>query len=250
MLDQNLKYLRKSNQISQQELANALEIPRSTLGDYERGKTEPNIALLLKMAAYFDQSVDKLISEKLSLEEYQIAVSDQLKVLAISVDSNNNNNIELVDTKAEAGYLDSYQNPEYIKELPKINLPMLSNGTYRAFQINGDSMLPMDSGSVIICSYLENLKEIKEDKTYVVVSKQEGLVYKRVSVDIENENLILKSDNESFLPYTIHFEDIDELWEYHAHVGFSDSKASFYALLEEKLDDIQRKVSELHGKHI
>ncbi len=250
MLDQNLKYLRKQKHLSQQDLADAMAIPRSTLGDYERGKTEPNIALLIKMANYFGQSVDALISQKIYQSEYQIAKSEKLKVLAISIDSDNNGNIELVDTKAEAGYLDSYQDPEYIRDLPKIQFPSIPKGTYRGFEITGDSMLPIESGSVIICSYIEKIENIKDDKTYIVVSKREGLVYKRVKKDTLQNQLILRSDNESYLPYVIDYEEIDEIWEYYAHLSFSDSKASFYSILEEKLDDIQQKVRDLHTKHI
>ncbi len=250
MLDQNLKYLRKQKSLSQQDLANAMSIPRSTLGDYERGKTEPNIALLIKMANFFDQTVDAIISQKIYQSEYQIAASENLKVLAISVDNNNEGNIELVDTKAEAGYLDSYQDPEYIRDLPKIQFPSIPKGTYRGFEISGESMLPIESGSVIICSYVEKIENVKDDKTYVVVSKSEGLVYKRVKKDDSQNQLILQSDNESYLPYVIDYQEIDEIWEYYAHLSFSDSKASFYSILEEKLDDIQQKVRELHTKHI
>lgn len=249
MLAENLKYLRKKNNVSQQGLADQLEIPRSTLGDYERGKTEPNIALLLKLSMYFGYPVDAMIAKKLHYENYEVSESDQLKVLAISVDQNQKENIELVDTKAEAGYLDSYQDPEYIKDLPKIHFPSIPKGTYRGFEINGDSMLPIESGSIIICSYVERLDQVKDDKTYIVVSKREGLVYKRVKRDEENQQLILQSDNDQFLPYAIEYEEIEEVWQYYAHLSFSDSKASFYSLLEEKLDDIQRKVSDLHKAH-
>jgi len=249
MLAENLKYLRKKNQVSQQGLADELSIPRSTLGDYERGKTEPNINLLIKLSRYFDYPVDAMISEKLHYEDYQIEASDKMKVLAISVDQYQNENIELVDTKAEAGYLDSYQDPEYIKDLPKIHFPSIPKGVYRGFEINGDSMLPIESGSIIICSYVESLNEVKDDKTYVVVSKREGLVYKRVKRDALNNQLILQSDNDQYLPYIIEYEEIDELWQYYAHLSFSDSKASFYSMLEDKLDDIQRKVTDLHQKH-
>ncbi len=250
MLDLNLKHLRKQHQISQQELADAMEIPRSTLGDYERGKTEPNIALLLKMAGYFDISIDTLVAEKIYLDDLRVAKNEALKILAITVDSNNRGNIELVDTKAEAGYLDSFQDPEYIRELPKIRFPGIPSGTYRGFEIQGDSMLPMEPGSIIICSFVERIEHIKDDRTYIIVSKRDGLVYKRVKRDDKSNQLLLNSDNEVFLPYTIDYEDVNEVWEYYAHLSFSDAKTSVENALQEKLDDIQRKVTALHAKHI
>jgi len=67
------------------------------------------------------------------------------------VDDNNENLIEVVPTKASAGYLAGYlagyDDLEYIEQLQKIKLPFLPTGKHRAFPIKGDSMLPMKDGS-------------------------------------------------------------------------------------------------------
>src|SRR5690606_23741103 len=125
--------------------------------------------------------------------------------------------------------------PEYIKELPKIQFPQLPSGTYRAFEIQGNSMLPLESGSIVICSYVENLNQLKKNKTYVIISKNEGVVYKRVLPDYSRKKLVLTSDNDEYLPYDISLEEIDEIWQYHAHIGFSDVKQTFHHILEEKI---------------
>ena len=245
MINKNLKYLRTKKKISQQYLADAMGIPRTTLGDYERGKTEPNLEMLVKLADFFDLKVDELIRSNISHLDYEILRNKHMKVLAITVDRNNKENIELVDTKAEAGYLESYSDPEYIKELPKISFPNMPEGSYRGFEIRGDSMLPLEPGSIVICSYVEQLEQIKDDETYIVVSKQDGLVYKRVKVDQKNMQLVLISDNEAYLPYEIEYEEIDEVWRYYAHLSFTDAKTSLNDLIDDKLQDIQRKVTTL-----
>lgn len=250
MIGQNLQYLRKKFGLSQQNLAEELDIPRTTLGDYERSKTEPNIKMLLKLSSHFNVDLEDLLSKDLSLEEYIVARSRGLKVLAISVDQENEGNIELVDSKAEAGYLDSYQNPEYIAELPKIKIPNLASGTYRAFEIKGDSMLPIESGSIIICSYVERLQDIKDGRTYVVISKKDGLVYKRLKLDKENQSLILSSDNEIFNEYSLDFEDVDEVWQHHAHLCFSDTANSETHKLESQILEVQKKLSDLHKRYV
>jgi len=246
-LASNLKYLRKKAKISQGELADEFAVARTTMGDYERGKTEPNLEMLVKMSKKFDVAIDDLIVNDLSHNELEIAKNDKLKVLAISVDNDNNENIELVDTKAEAGYLDSFSDPEYIRDLPKISFPNIPDGTYRGFTINGDSMLPMESGSVVICQYVENIRDIKEDRTYVIVSEDQGLVYKRVAKNNKESKLILSSDNDAYLPYEIDYNQISEVWQYYAHISFSDAKSTFNYVLEEKLSDIQRKVTEIRN---
>ena len=100
MLSNNLKALRKKRKISQQELAETLGIPRTTLGDYERGKTEPNLALLIRLAKIFDIKVDDLIKTDLREIDLDHLRDQQLKVLAITVDMDNNENIEMVPLKA------------------------------------------------------------------------------------------------------------------------------------------------------
>jgi transcriptional regulator with XRE-family HTH domain len=246
MLAQNIKYLRHKHKLSQQELADKLNVPRSSLSDYERGHTQVSIENLIRLADIFDTSIDSILRTNLSHLDLEIIRNKELRVLAISVDADNKSNIELVETKAEAGYLASFSDPEYIRELPKISFPNIPQGTYRGFEIHGDSMLPIESGSIIICSYTENLKEIKKDKTYIVITKTDGLVYKRVRPDFTHNRLTLISDNETYLPYSIDFNDIEEIWQYYCHLSFSDSKYTFNAMLEEKLHDIQQKLTEVH----
>ncbi len=246
MLGENLKYLRKTNSLSQQGLSEIMSIPRTTLGDYERGYTEPNMETLVKFAQYYKVSIDDLLKTKLQYGEGNSPSKGELRILAITTDSEGNENIELVETKAEAGYLDSYSNPEYIKDLPKIKFPNIPVGTYRGFQITGDSMFPMEPGSIIISKFVEKLDDIKDGKTYVVVSKENGVVYKRLRNEKTNQLVHLISDNDSYLPYTISYSEIDEVWEYYAHLSFSDSKDAFDSLIEEKLSDIQRKLTEVH----
>ena len=246
MLGPNLKFLRKLHNLSQQDLSEALHVARTTLGDYERSHTEPNIATIQAIAKYFDISIDQLLKTKLNKSNVTLGTSNQLKVLAISVDDDNNSNIELVETKAAAGYLDSSSDPEFIKDLPKISFPNVPSGTYRGFEIKGDSMLPMEEGSIVICSYVEKLSDIKNDKTYVVVSKENGVVYKRLKNLPSEKQLILSSDNEVYRPYTLHYKEIDEIWQYYAHVSFNDSFSTFNQMVEEKLSDINRKVTDLH----
>jgi transcriptional regulator with XRE-family HTH domain len=245
MIGPNIRYLRKKNRLSQQELAEQLSIPRSTLSDYEREHTQVNMDNLLKLSDIFNITIDNLIKTNLSHTELEIVRNPDFKVLAISVDSENNNNIELVETKASAGYLSSFTDPEYIRDLPKISFPNIQQGTYRAFEIQGDSMLPLDPGSIVICSYIENLKDIKSERTYVIISKTEGVVYKRVRPDFQKKRLLLISDNEAYLPYYLDFEDIEEIWQHYCHLSFSDSRYTFNAVLEERLSDIQKRLSEV-----
>jgi histidinol phosphatase-like enzyme len=57
---------------------------------------------------------------------------------------------------------------------------MLTGGNYRAFEIIGDSMLPTPSGSVIVGEKVDDLESLKNNTACILVSKNEGIVYKRV----------------------------------------------------------------------
>jgi transcriptional regulator with XRE-family HTH domain len=64
-LSENLRYLRAQTKCSQQQVANALIISRGRYSKYEDGKSEPPLAILLRISHYFEVSIDLLISADL-----------------------------------------------------------------------------------------------------------------------------------------------------------------------------------------
>ncbi len=220
VISQNIKFLRKSRGLTQQAFADEVGIKRSLVGAYEEDRADPKYDLLKKLALYFDVSLDALINETIDASWSPKTKSEPagLRVLSITVDKEDNENIEMVPLKASAGYLNGYADPEYVAKLPKFYLPMFKQGTYRAFEISGDSMLPLQSGSIIIGEYLEKWNDIKPGDTYVIVSKNEGVVYKRIASKYkDNKKLKLVSDNPVYDPYDIPGEDILEVWKAKAY---------------------------------
>ncbi len=212
----NIKFLRKKKGLTQQQFADEIGIKRSLVGAYEEERADPKYDLLKKMAIYFDVSIDDFINETIN-EKWAPKPKGNpanLRVLSITVDKDDNENIELVPLKASAGYLNGYADPEYVSQLPKFYLPMFKQGTYRAFEIKGDSMLPLVSGTIIIAEYLENWADVKVSDTYIVISKSDGIVYKRIGNKFkETKKLKLVSDNPVYEPYEINGEDVLEIWK-------------------------------------
>ena len=218
----NLKYLRKKKRITQQQFADEMGIKRASVGAYEERRAEPKYELLKKIADFYRLTMDELVNDVINDKWKPIARGNaaNVRVLSISVDGGDKENIELVPVKASAGYLNGYADPEYVAELPKFSLPMFRQGTYRAFEINGDSMLPLRPGSVVIAEYVENWTEIKPNQTYVVISRDEGVVYKRVAFKYkEDKGLKLVSDNKSYEPYWVAADDILEVWRAKAYIS-------------------------------
>lgn len=55
-----IKKLRKEKGLSQQAIANYLQITRQAYSNYEMGKREPDYETLLKLSEFFDVTVDYL----------------------------------------------------------------------------------------------------------------------------------------------------------------------------------------------
>lgn len=65
---QNLIYLRKTKNLSQQQLAKNLGYSRTAISSWENGAREPSIITLMNIAKYFDVTLDFLVG----LEDYDI----------------------------------------------------------------------------------------------------------------------------------------------------------------------------------
>lgn len=208
MANQNMKYLRKLRGLTQDEFAQKIGIKRSLVGAYEEERAEPNYEVLETVSDLFKVTIDDLLRKDLSeTKGSYLAKRRQLKMLAES------NVIHFVPVKAAAGYLNGYADPEFLDELNTFTLPMLTSGTYRAFEIIGDSMMPTPSGSVIVGEKVESLDEVKNNNAYIVLSKSEGVVYKRVLKSNRSKNkLTLLSDNPVYQPYQVNTEDVLEFW--------------------------------------
>lgn len=249
----NLRFLRNQKGMTQQAFADLLGIKRSSLGAYEEGRAKPSYDLLVQLTDLFPVSMDQLVREDLSQRAWSSAPTQRdvsgknMRVLSITVDKEDREFIDLVPEKAAAGYLNGFADPEYVEELPKFRLPMLSAGTYRAFEISGDSMLPIQSGSIVIGEYLEDWQQLKDGLTYVVVSAKEGIVYKRLFNKINDRGeIICQSDNPAYPPYSVPVDDVLEIWQAKAYIStiFPDKDLSIEKLMQMMLE-LQQEVIRL-----
>ncbi|RYZ28242.1 MAG: LexA family transcriptional regulator [Chitinophagaceae bacterium] len=207
--NKNLKYLRKLRGWTQEEFAQKLRIKRSLLGAYEEERAEPRIEILEAVADMFKLTLDDLLRRDVSDNKNSYLSRRRAQKMA-----NGRTDIPFVPVKAAAGYLAGYADPEFVDELNTFTLPMLAGGDYRAFEIVGDSMMPTPSGSVIVGEKVQNMEEIKTNNTYVVVSKTDGIVYKRILKNTRQKNkLTFVSDNPSYQPYNVNADEILEVWQ-------------------------------------
>ena len=255
-INESIRALRKQLGLTQDQFAARLKIKRSLVGAYEEGRAEPRLELIQQMAKLGNLSLETFMAGPTAKGVFKVPapIVSRKDVVVVTVDSQARDNIELVPYKAAAGYLNGYADPEFIKELPSFRLPNLPTGTYRAFEISGDSMLPILPGTIIVGEYVENLQHIRSGRTYVLVTQSEGIVYKRVFNYIaENGKLFLVSDNRQYSPYQLAAEDVSEVWQAKAFISvqFPDVEPKGEASVGElagALMNLQQEVATLKTK--
>lgn len=207
----NLKYLRKLRGWTQEEFANKLKIKRSLVGAYEEERAEPRLEVMEAISNIFKLSLEDFLFKDLASDASGGNYLEKRRMMKMDAEVAS---ISFVPVKAAAGYLAGYADPEFVDELNTFTLPMLAPGQYRAFEIVGDSMLPTPSGSVIVGEKVDDLEELKNSNTYVVLSRNEGVVYKRVMKNNRaKDKLTMISDNPQYEPYYVSAEDVLEVWK-------------------------------------
>lgn len=213
----NIRFLRQWKGLSQEQLAEQLDLTRARLGAYEEGRNEPPLDVLIKLSEYFHVAIDALVRGDLKKTNMDglMKVGKNRILFPILLDGDGNDMVELIPLKASAGYTRGYADPDYIEKLPKMKLPFLPTGKHRAFPIKGDSMPPIHEGSFVIGRFVERIEDVRIGNTYVVVTRDEGLTYKRVmGLNKKEGTLELHSDNKVYKPFKVKLEDVLELWEY------------------------------------
>jgi len=233
-IGERIKAIRKVSGKNQEDFAMSIGLNRPNYAQIEIGKQKPTLQTLIEIVRNYNTSYDYLLEGK----EYSEIIAPNLapniapkekneeltlvpKVIAI--DRLNRELVSLVPVKAAAGYLNGYGDPEFIESLPTIDIPGISGVTHRAFEIRGNSMLPNHhSGSIQIGRWVENINEIRDRRVYILLTKYDGIVLKRVLNRIKQDGkLVLISDNDNKREYpnfTVDVEDILEVWYWRAGI--------------------------------
>lgn len=247
----NLRFLRKKHNLTQDELATRIGANRSVIGSYEEGRATPKLGAIMQISALFRVRIDELVSVDLSttpedlIKSYRPRMQGaELRVLTTVVNGNNREQVTVVPVQASAGYLDGYADLGFVEQLPAFELPlaeMSAERTYRMFQIKGDSMLPIPSGSYIVCEYVDNWLNIKDGQAYVVLTQNEGVVFKRLYSNLDEDgSYLFVSDNPIYEPYTVKVENVVEVWKAKGVLSFSLENA-----VSEEMNSLKAQIAKL-----
>ncbi|MBC9914582.1 XRE family transcriptional regulator [Chitinophaga varians] len=227
---ENLRILRMRKKLSQQHLADLLGINRNKITAQESGKTRnPRLEDLVLISDFFRVDLDTFIKNDLqqATEEQLLELEAgntvdltgrHIRILPITVDQDNEENMEYVPARARAGYRSGHADPEFIAGLPKFSLPELPRGkTIRMFPISGDSMHPIPDGSHIIAQYLEDWSHLKDNTACVLVLKggEEDIIFKLVTSRVKQKGtLLLRSLNEAYTDFEVPINEVAEIWTF------------------------------------
>lgn len=133
----------------------------------------------------------------------------------VTVDSSGRDNISYVSVKARAGYLLGFGDPAYIEKLPAFTVPGYTHGTYRLFEVDGHSMFPTLQASDRVITRWAGISEVRDDRVYVIVTKNDGVLIKRIINRYQEGKIIAKSDNNhggEFPALVLDLSEIIEIW--------------------------------------
>jgi len=244
----NITFLRGKKNMTQQDLADVLILTRSRYVAYEYGRTEPPMEVLIRISEYYNISIDLLLTvdiRKFPIDE-MVELPEKRILLPIRVDREGNDQIEIIPHKASMGYLNGYGDPEYIESLETISLPFLKGGKFRAFPADGDSMPPYKNGTYIVGKYVENLSDLKSDRTYVFITANNGISYKRFQFH-EADGICVKSDNSFYEPYKIPLSEIKEIWEFACSINTKEYEPDEVAEhhMQKLINEIKTDIKEM-----
>ena len=255
----NIKILRARRKRTQNDLADSLNLKRTTVNALENSISQPTVPQLQAFSKFFGIAIDTLINVDLrNLSGSQFAdlqngfdvfiKGSNIRVIATTVNDDNKENIEFVSEKAKAGYANGFADVEFIETLPVFRLPFLSEEKkYRAFSISGDSMLPIPGGSVIIGEYVVDFYDIISGHPYIVVTREDGIVFKIAENRIKEEKqLRLSSLNSLYKPFSLPVSEIREVWKFSSYINteIPEPPADFDKLMN-SIRELKNEIAEL-----
>ncbi len=240
------KVVREELGFTQSEFALQLDAGRST-ADIERGKkkiTGKIIAELLKQ-----HSINPLWMYGFSFNKH-IEVMGQTSPKVIALDAHERENMLMVPVRASAGYADNVMDIDWYESLPTFNIPLpqYNDGSFRAFQVEGDSMQPvLRSKEWVMAKAVESVRLANDDRIHVVVTCN-SVVVKKLEKVAGQSYVNLISLNPEYPNIEQSIDGISELWEVNSHLSFDldePSQNDAITSLQQGLESLKIEINKL-----
>lgn len=77
MVSKNIRMFRLARKLTQKQLANMIMVQDYTIGDWERGRSEPSLEDLRKLCVVFDISADELLDIETPMERQKVIINKE-----------------------------------------------------------------------------------------------------------------------------------------------------------------------------
>ena len=225
----NIKEIRQLYNFTQQEMATALGITREMINKMEKGKRTISRATQARLKLLLQERQGEQFSQEAVKDVQFIGVPKRSSSLPYHLHRLEQKNeasqflVPLVAQKAQAGYVKSYDQVDYLDTLEKHALPPGVNPTGAAwsyFEVDGDSMEPTLYASDIILATMvpaEDWSDVKNFCLYVVLVGDQ-LLAKRIYKKSDKEWVLISDNDEAYPQITIQVAHVKQLWLFRRHI--------------------------------
>ncbi len=215
---QRFKKVREDLGKTQAEFAQLLDAGATT-ADIERGKKKITGKIVTELLRQFN--INPLWLYGSSYNKH-LETTQNTAPKIITMDASERENMIMVPIKASAGYANNLQDTDWFNDLPAfhIPLPQYKEGSYRAFQVDGDSMLPvLQPSEWVMGRAVEGLRHASDGKIHVVVTA-DTVVVKKLRKTERPDTVMLVSLNQEYPVIEQSVAQITELWEVNSKLSF------------------------------
>lgn len=202
-----LRELRKKYKCTQETLAKALNAAKSTISMYENGNREPDIETIIKIAEFFNVSIEYLLGFE-NIED-DLSAPDKVFLEAtkrIRADMSRKKSVKIpVYGRVAAGI--PIEAITDIEDYEEITEEMARKGEYAALTIHGDSMEPKISEGDVVIVRIQDTIETGEI-AIVMVNGDEATCKK---IKKTPEGIMLISTNPAYEPMFYSNQEIEQL---------------------------------------
>ena len=243
-----LKLLKEEGRIkSFRQFALSVDYAPQSLSDIINGKRDVTIELVRKASLKYGVNTQYLFTG--DGNSFMDRSPEGLKVLSLITDKEGKELIAYVPVSAQAGYGEQLVDHSFLEELNCFSLPghKYQSGSFRCFDISGDSMEPMlFSGDQVVCKYIEldrSFSNVKDNYIYVIVTYDSVVVKRVVKTEDESIGLMLISDNSFYEPYYLRPDEVREIWEVDSRISeFSPCNKAKESGIESDVESMKRKL--------
>ncbi|WGH75537.1 helix-turn-helix transcriptional regulator [Tenacibaculum tangerinum] len=241
----NIKKIRGVKRLSQQAFAEIFDLKRATLGAYEEGRSEPKIDTIIKIANYFSIPIDNLLTSELTVNNL-LQFKENLTLESGDTPKETYAKIPCITENTIAQYLEHYNKPAFINDLPEIQLPINPQKKFRAYTVTNLEMANHDSGlypkDMVIGEFVPNniIKKLNNGELALTLAKGE-LILRRLYCT--NDSIVLRADHKNVPDKTFSIKEIKEVWK--IRYVFFRRVPDFNFSVEDKLSFLEQEFFKL-----